>query len=199
MFLLWATVGAFVLRLNAGVSWSFIAVFLYGLFIARLLAEDAVQKWYEQYISPGMSGGLSIANPRVRTFELHLATIFLEEVSAQMSHRLSAHKEVTDHLGPSLLKAFNATSELLQKLVVEEYPSKVRVYLWLVSDSRPTHHVTIGSTSTVRQDPGNLTMVEGDTCGPMQRMPRSVALYVCRDPGSGTRARNGSFPTHTVG
>lgn len=135
VFLLWATIGALVLRFNAGVSWSLISVFLFGLFVARLLADDAVQRWSESYISPGMVGGLSLANPRVWTFKLRLTKIFIEEVSAQLSNRLSEHKEVTDLLVPSLRKSFNATSELLQKLVIEEYPSRVRVHLWLVSDS----------------------------------------------------------------
>jgi hypothetical protein len=137
VFLLWAIIGALVLRFNAGLSWSFISVFLFGLFGARLLAEDVVQRWSEKYISPSMGGGISFANPCVWTFELRLTTSFLEEVSAQLSHRLSEYKEVTDRLSPSFLKSFHATSALLQKLVVEEYPSRVRIHLWLVSDSEP--------------------------------------------------------------
>lgn len=135
VFLLWATIGALVLRFNAGLSWSLISVFLFGLFVARLLADDVVQRWAEKYISPGIAGGISIANPRVWTFKLLLTKTLIEEVSAQLSNRFSEHKEVTDLLLPSLRKSLNATSELLQKLVIEEYPSRVRVHLWLVSDS----------------------------------------------------------------
>lgn len=131
VLILWSTVGALVLH-GAGLSWSFISVFLFGLFAARELARDVVQRWSERYVSPGIAGGISIANPRVWTFKLILTKTLIEEVSAQLSSRFSEHKEITDDILPALL---NATSAWLQKLVIEEYPTRVRAHLWLVPTS----------------------------------------------------------------
>lgn len=132
VLIIWSTIGVGVLHFGAGLSWSFISIFLLGLFAAQELAYDVVQRWSERYLLPGVAGGISIVHPRVWTFRLEVTNTLIEEVSAQLSIRFSEHKEITEDISPALR---NATSNLLQKLVIEKYPDRVRVHLWLVPAS----------------------------------------------------------------
>jgi len=132
-FIIWSAVSALVLRFIAELPWSLIGVFVLGLFVARELARDAVQRWSERYISPGIDGDYSIVNPRVWTFELSLSKAFIQEVADNLSNRLSTHK-IKDSmpLGGWSTPDY-AWRETLEKLVIEEYPHKVRVHRWLVT------------------------------------------------------------------
>ena len=134
--LLLGVLSVFVLPGSLGVSWSGVVLFVFGLYGAHLIAEDAVAQWVERVIAPGMPRGLSLAHPRVWTFTLDLMQPFLDEVAAQLAARLAAHPGAT-RLPPSLQRSWHATAEFLQKLVIDEHPGRVRVHLWLVADAAP--------------------------------------------------------------
>lgn len=88
-------------------------------------------------------GQLSIANPRVWAFALTLTGRFIEELcQSPMSEeeKFARGKCALDRI-PSLSPGpfeLNATPERLSKLVIEEYPTRVRAHLWLASPNANT-------------------------------------------------------------
>lgn len=62
-----------------------------------------------------------------------MAENLINEVSDRLSRRLSEYKKLESFSNISSAKPLNATSAVLKKLVIEEYPTKVRAHLWLGS------------------------------------------------------------------
>jgi len=116
---LWA-----VLLLNYGLEWSqvfvvFVAVFV-GYKLIQEIAEEAVSRWVYQNISPGVSLQRSIVFPRVWTFQPVWYKRLLEEL------KVPAPEESEIVRGLML----GTESQLLSKLVIEEYASHTRVHQW---------------------------------------------------------------------
>ena len=89
-FIYFSAIGALALYFG-GVTWSIIWIFPFGLFAARELARDAIQKWSAMNFSPGIDGG-TLVNPRVWTFHLEISTTLLQEAEMSLSDRYSKHR-----------------------------------------------------------------------------------------------------------
>lgn len=121
-FLLWCMFTVVVLY-GVGLQWPFIAIFLWGLFVARALARDMVKGW---------------ATRRVWTFRLRPSPEFFEQLFqwplSEEEKRWQEKLKADAKFFPEVLaKPPGVTSEWLKKLVIEEYPTRIRAPLWLVS------------------------------------------------------------------
>ncbi len=128
-FLNFSVLSALLMYFVGNLSWSFIVVFVFGLYLARGLAYDTLQKWSVKNF-PGTEGGLSPVYPRVWTLELRLTKTLIEEVTAKMSGEkdsLLAHSLSND-------------DEFSTKIVIDEYVNRVRVHRWLVSESNGSRY-----------------------------------------------------------
>jgi len=107
---------------GAGLQWSVIAIFLWGLFVARVLARDMIKGW---------------ANLRVWTFRLRPSANFFEQLLqwplSEEEKRWQEQLKNMAKFAPEVLAKPGVTSERLNKLVIEEYPTRIRAHLWLAS------------------------------------------------------------------
>lgn len=76
-------IGVVLLHIFMELPWSFVGLFILGLFGVRSIAQNELYKWSVNNISPGMEGGLTSVYPRVWKFELSLTEIFMEQVAAR--------------------------------------------------------------------------------------------------------------------
>lgn len=72
-----------------------------------------------------------ITHPRIWTFNLVMTENLINEVSNRLSKRLSEYNDSASFSDLSSDKPLTATSAVIKKLVIEEYPNRVRAHLWL--------------------------------------------------------------------
>jgi hypothetical protein len=112
----------------AELSWTSTAIFMFGLYLARLFAIDVLNKWISENISPGAEGGLSRLYPRVWTFSLTLTRPFLNEVRMKLSEKDQADENVSG-------------LNFLDKLVIEEYLNRLSVHVWTIYDGNRDYNM----------------------------------------------------------
>ncbi len=139
-------IGVVLLRIFMELPWSFVGLFILGLFGVRSIAQNELYKWSVNNISPGMEGGLTSVYPRVWKFELSLTEMFIEQVAARTIDKDRAMVQSSVSNYGQLLR------QSLRQLVIDEYVNRIRVHLWVAHDGYHWFDIEKSSGSNWRFD-----------------------------------------------